>query len=184
MPLGLTKLEEMSACQNYLCRQVTFLKFFSVWFTRQSQNESWPCVCVCVCDLSGCPPLQGTEGGQDNFINVLETAMKLANQDPDTEDDEEGGQSEAAKVGRGKSETQQSPFQAADSVSCSQESGIVAFFTNTRNVSLFAIPALRRGCWVVTVFSAAPAAIYCNLKSHALWLYRLHSSSTWILARG
>ncbi|KAM9363543.1 coiled-coil and C2 domain-containing protein 1A [Symphorus nematophorus] len=46
----------------------------------------------------GCPPLQGSEGGQQNFMGVLETAMKIANQDPDgEEDEEEDGQREAAK---------------------------------------------------------------------------------------
>lgn len=51
--------------------------------------------------VPGCPPLQGSEGGQDNFMGVLEKAMKLANQDPDTvgDDDEDEGQSEAARVG-------------------------------------------------------------------------------------
>ncbi|KAF7657060.1 hypothetical protein LDENG_00032390 [Lucifuga dentata] len=34
----------------------------------------------------GCPPLQGSEGSQQNFMGVLETAMKIANQDPDDED--------------------------------------------------------------------------------------------------
>lgn len=48
----------------------------------------------------GCPPLQGTEGGQQNFMGVLETAMKIANQDADAEDEEEDGQEEAAKVKR------------------------------------------------------------------------------------
>uniref|UniRef100_A0AAQ5YCG9 Coiled-coil and C2 domain-containing protein 1B n=1 Tax=Amphiprion ocellaris TaxID=80972 RepID=A0AAQ5YCG9_AMPOC len=46
----------------------------------------------------GCPPLQGSEGGQQNFMGVLETAMKIANQDADAEDEEEDGQREAAKV--------------------------------------------------------------------------------------
>nr|XP_019939661.1 PREDICTED: coiled-coil and C2 domain-containing protein 1A [Paralichthys olivaceus] len=46
----------------------------------------------------GCPPLQGSEGGQQqNFIGVLETAMKIANQDADAEDDEEDTPTEAAK---------------------------------------------------------------------------------------
>uniref|UniRef100_A0A671KCY0 Coiled-coil and C2 domain-containing protein 1A-like n=1 Tax=Sinocyclocheilus anshuiensis TaxID=1608454 RepID=A0A671KCY0_9TELE len=36
-----------------------------------------------------CPPLQGTEGGEQNFMGVLETAMKLANQDADADADEE-----------------------------------------------------------------------------------------------
>ncbi|XP_052461434.1 coiled-coil and C2 domain-containing protein 1A isoform X2 [Carassius gibelio] len=39
----------------------------------------------------GCPPLQGTEGGQQNFMGVLETAMKLANQDADADADEDEG---------------------------------------------------------------------------------------------
>uniref|UniRef100_A0A669EX48 Coiled-coil and C2 domain-containing protein 1B n=1 Tax=Oreochromis niloticus TaxID=8128 RepID=A0A669EX48_ORENI len=46
----------------------------------------------------GCPPLQGTEGGQQNFMGVLETAMKIANQDADAEDEEEDEQEEAAKA--------------------------------------------------------------------------------------
>ncbi|XP_074544699.1 coiled-coil and C2 domain-containing protein 1A [Halichoeres trimaculatus] len=45
----------------------------------------------------GCPPLQGSEGGQQNFMGVLETAMKIANQDADAEDEEEEGQKEAVK---------------------------------------------------------------------------------------
>ncbi|XP_074485008.1 coiled-coil and C2 domain-containing protein 1A [Sebastes fasciatus] len=45
----------------------------------------------------GCPPFQGSEGGQQNFMGVLETAMKIANQNADAEDDEEDGRREAAK---------------------------------------------------------------------------------------
>ncbi|XP_047222473.1 coiled-coil and C2 domain-containing protein 1A isoform X2 [Girardinichthys multiradiatus] len=46
----------------------------------------------------GCPPLQGSEGGQQNLMGVLETAMKIANQDADAEDDDdEEGQKEVAK---------------------------------------------------------------------------------------
>ncbi|XP_034388033.1 coiled-coil and C2 domain-containing protein 1A isoform X2 [Cyclopterus lumpus] len=45
----------------------------------------------------GCPPLQGSEGGQQNFMGVLETAMKIANQDADSEDEEEDEPREAAK---------------------------------------------------------------------------------------
>ncbi|XP_051559405.1 coiled-coil and C2 domain-containing protein 1A-like [Myxocyprinus asiaticus] len=44
----------------------------------------------------GCPPLQGTEGSGQNFMGVLETAMKLANQDADADEDEES-QKETAK---------------------------------------------------------------------------------------
>ncbi|XP_073698579.1 coiled-coil and C2 domain-containing protein 1A [Garra rufa] len=39
----------------------------------------------------GCPPLQGSEGGEQNFMGVLETAMKLANQDTDADADEDEG---------------------------------------------------------------------------------------------
>uniref|UniRef100_A0A7N6BPP4 Coiled-coil and C2 domain-containing protein 1B n=1 Tax=Anabas testudineus TaxID=64144 RepID=A0A7N6BPP4_ANATE len=39
----------------------------------------------------GCPPFQGSEGGQQNLMGVLETAMKIANQDADAEDEEEDG---------------------------------------------------------------------------------------------
>lgn len=53
---------------------------------------------VCLCCLLGCPPLQGSEGGQQNFMGVLETALKLANQDAGAEDEEEVGPREAAKV--------------------------------------------------------------------------------------
>lgn len=51
-------------------------------------------VMLCVC-VSGCPPLQGAEAGEQNFMGVLETAMKLANQDAEADDDEE-----PAKVSR------------------------------------------------------------------------------------
>lgn len=47
----------------------------------------------------GCPPLQGTESGEQNFMGVLENAMKLANQDADAEEEEgpeEGGGSKLA----------------------------------------------------------------------------------------
>ncbi|KAI1886638.1 hypothetical protein AGOR_G00197870 [Albula goreensis] len=40
----------------------------------------------------GCPPLQGSESGEQNFMGVLETAMKLANQDADAEGDDEPGE--------------------------------------------------------------------------------------------
>ncbi|XP_076845417.1 coiled-coil and C2 domain-containing protein 1A isoform X2 [Brachyhypopomus gauderio] len=37
----------------------------------------------------GCPPLQGSESGEQNFMGVLETAVKLANQDADAEEEDE-----------------------------------------------------------------------------------------------
>uniref|UniRef100_A0A3P9K7Q1 Coiled-coil and C2 domain-containing protein 1B n=1 Tax=Oryzias latipes TaxID=8090 RepID=A0A3P9K7Q1_ORYLA len=45
----------------------------------------------------GCPALQGSEGSQQNFLNVLETAMKIANQDGDAENVEEDEQREDIK---------------------------------------------------------------------------------------
>lgn len=54
-----------------------------------------------MCASPGCPPLQGSEGGEQNFMGVLETALKLANQDTDRDAEEEDGQREAARV-RGK----------------------------------------------------------------------------------
>ncbi|XP_056135795.1 coiled-coil and C2 domain-containing protein 1A [Lampris incognitus] len=45
----------------------------------------------------GCPPLQGSEGSQQNFMGVLETAMKLANQDAEGEEEDDNGLGEAAK---------------------------------------------------------------------------------------
>uniref|UniRef100_A0A8C2HH10 Coiled-coil and C2 domain-containing protein 1B n=1 Tax=Cyprinus carpio TaxID=7962 RepID=A0A8C2HH10_CYPCA len=49
----------------------------------------------------GCPPLQGTEGGEQNFMGVLETAMKLANQDADADADaDEEPQKVASKFSR------------------------------------------------------------------------------------
>lgn len=59
----------------------------------------------CLCAPLGCPPLQGSEGGQQNFMGVLETAMKLAHQDADAEDEDGGQRAAAAKV-----ETQQLIF--------------------------------------------------------------------------
>ncbi|TNN52972.1 Coiled-coil and C2 domain-containing protein 1A [Liparis tanakae] len=41
--------------------------------------------------------VKGSEGSQQNFMGVLETAMKIANQDPDAEDEEEDEPREAAK---------------------------------------------------------------------------------------
>lgn len=45
----------------------------------------------------GCPPLQGAESAEQNFLGVLETAVKLANQDADAGDDDDGQEEEGAK---------------------------------------------------------------------------------------
>uniref|UniRef100_A0A671PHK8 Coiled-coil and C2 domain-containing protein 1B n=1 Tax=Sinocyclocheilus anshuiensis TaxID=1608454 RepID=A0A671PHK8_9TELE len=56
----------------------------------------------------GCPPLQGTEGGQQNFMGVLETAMKLANQDADADaDEDEKAQKVASKFSETSGNSQQ-----------------------------------------------------------------------------
>ncbi|XP_017568295.1 coiled-coil and C2 domain-containing protein 1A [Pygocentrus nattereri] len=44
----------------------------------------------------GCPPLQGSESGEQNFMGVLETAAKLAKQDAEDEDEDEGVAKSAA----------------------------------------------------------------------------------------
>uniref|UniRef100_A0A673WYB3 Coiled-coil and C2 domain-containing protein 1B n=1 Tax=Salmo trutta TaxID=8032 RepID=A0A673WYB3_SALTR len=61
----------------------------------------------------GCPPLQGSESSQQNFMGVLETAMKLANQDADTEDEDGPGNLAKPAVGapvqKGKAPTPPTP---------------------------------------------------------------------------
>lgn len=37
----------------------------------------------------GCPPLQGSESGERNFMGVLETALQIANQDENADDDDD-----------------------------------------------------------------------------------------------
>lgn len=46
----------------------------------------------------GCPPLQGSEGGERNFMGVLETAMKIANQDDEADDDDEDAPPSAVRA--------------------------------------------------------------------------------------
>lgn len=82
---------------------------------------------MCVAFL-GCPPLLGSEGGQQNFMGVLETAMKIANQDADAEDEEEDEQREAAKVINIQSHHQMVKM-------------IVCLLSKTSSVLLFARPA-------------------------------------------
>lgn len=61
----------------------------------------------------GCPPLQGSESSQQNFMGVLETAMKLANQDADAEDEDGPGKLAKPAVGapvqKGKAPTPPTP---------------------------------------------------------------------------
>ncbi|XP_071003846.1 coiled-coil and C2 domain-containing protein 1A-like [Oncorhynchus clarkii lewisi] len=61
----------------------------------------------------GCPPLQGSESSQQNFMGVLETAMKLANQDADAEDEDGTGELAKPAVGapvqKGKAPTPPTP---------------------------------------------------------------------------
>uniref|UniRef100_A0A1A7WZM5 Coiled-coil and C2 domain containing 1A n=1 Tax=Iconisemion striatum TaxID=60296 RepID=A0A1A7WZM5_9TELE len=57
----------------------------------------------------GCPPLQGSEGSQQNFMGVLETAMKIANQDADAEDGEEGQREAAQPAARPAAQKAKSP---------------------------------------------------------------------------
>ncbi|XP_063061303.1 coiled-coil and C2 domain-containing protein 1A isoform X2 [Engraulis encrasicolus] len=48
----------------------------------------------------GCPPLQGSESGEQNFLGVLENAMKLANQDADAAADDDEDDDTAKPVAR------------------------------------------------------------------------------------
>ncbi|KAG7316086.1 hypothetical protein KOW79_020952 [Hemibagrus wyckioides] len=45
----------------------------------------------------GCPPLQGAESTEQNFLGVLETAVKLANRDADAGEDDDEAEDEVAK---------------------------------------------------------------------------------------
>lgn len=94
MPSKHTKLEDRSTCLTYLCRQVSpscvrgglraLLMHRRVFVHVRARAPL------------GCPPLQGSEGSQQNFTGVLETALKLAHQDADSEDEDDGGQRAAA----------------------------------------------------------------------------------------
>uniref|UniRef100_A0AAY3ZW45 Coiled-coil and C2 domain-containing protein 1B n=1 Tax=Denticeps clupeoides TaxID=299321 RepID=A0AAY3ZW45_9TELE len=57
----------------------------------------------------GCPPLQGSESGEQNFAGILDTAMKLANQDADAEED--SPDEDAAKVPQAHNSTGQNMAQ-------------------------------------------------------------------------
>lgn len=59
----------------------------------------------------GCPPLQGTEEGEQNFMGVLETAMKIANQNDEGDDDDD----EDAPKGTLKESASRAPAQKAKS---------------------------------------------------------------------
>lgn len=75
----------------------------------------------------GCPPLQGSEGGQQNLMGVLETAMKIANQDADAEDDEEeDGQGAAKPAVRPPAQKAKSPAPQAPGSSSSLKLGAKA----------------------------------------------------------
>lgn len=111
------------------------------------------CVCVCRCVAPpGCPPLQGSEGGQQqNFVGVLETAMKIANQDADAEDEEENGPTEAAKVKIKK-------WGLPNCYCVARESDCL--WTKLRNVLLCVMPDSVAGYPTSTVLSTGPSA-YC-----------------------
>ncbi|XP_068178265.1 coiled-coil and C2 domain-containing protein 1A [Antennarius striatus] len=67
----------------------------------------------------GCPPLQGSEGSQQSFVNVLETALELANQDVDGDDKEGGGGQPAMRPSaqKAKSPASQAPQEPGSSAS-------------------------------------------------------------------
>lgn len=59
----------------------------------------------------GCPPLQGSEAPERNFMGVLETAMKIANQDDeaDNDDDEDAPKGTTPSTGRPPAQKAKSP---------------------------------------------------------------------------
>ncbi|XP_061130346.1 coiled-coil and C2 domain-containing protein 1A isoform X1 [Syngnathus typhle] len=65
----------------------------------------------------GCPPLQGSEKDPQNFMGVLETAMKIANRDPDAEEDEDSPKETAKSSARGVAQKAKSPASQAPGVS-------------------------------------------------------------------
>ncbi|XP_029918203.1 coiled-coil and C2 domain-containing protein 1A [Myripristis murdjan] len=71
----------------------------------------------------GCPPLQGGESGQQNFMGVLETAMKLANQDADAEE-EDGAEEVAKPAARPPAQKAKSPAPQAPGGSSAPSQGV------------------------------------------------------------
>uniref|UniRef100_A0AAZ3NXQ8 C2 domain-containing protein n=1 Tax=Oncorhynchus tshawytscha TaxID=74940 RepID=A0AAZ3NXQ8_ONCTS len=73
----------------------------------------------------GCPPLQGSESSQQNFMAVLETAMKLANQDADAEDEDRTGELAKPAVGapvqKGKAPTPPTPGSGGNTTQAQQQ---------------------------------------------------------------
>uniref|UniRef100_A0A8C7L5R2 Coiled-coil and C2 domain-containing protein 1B n=1 Tax=Oncorhynchus kisutch TaxID=8019 RepID=A0A8C7L5R2_ONCKI len=73
----------------------------------------------------GCPPLQGSESSQQNFMGVLETAMKLANQDADAEDEDGTGELAKPAVGapvqKGKAPTPLTPGSGGNTTQAQQQ---------------------------------------------------------------
>uniref|UniRef100_A0A8L0DPB4 C2 domain-containing protein n=1 Tax=Oncorhynchus mykiss TaxID=8022 RepID=A0A8L0DPB4_ONCMY len=73
----------------------------------------------------GCPPLQGSESSQQNFMGVLETAMKLANQDADAEDEDGTGELAKPAVGapvqKGKAPTPPTPGSGGNTTQAQQQ---------------------------------------------------------------
>lgn len=94
MPSKPTKPGDLWTCPIYLCRRVSWRRNVLTWLSYCAYS----CVCAHACTPLGCPALQGSEGSQQNLMGVLETALKLTNQDADTDDEEAGAKVEALQM--------------------------------------------------------------------------------------
>ncbi|XP_051939204.1 coiled-coil and C2 domain-containing protein 1A [Hippocampus zosterae] len=74
----------------------------------------------------GCPPLQGSESDSQNFMGVLETAMKIANRDPDAEEEEDSPRGTAKPSVRPPAQKAKSPAPQAPGGSTMQKLGAKA----------------------------------------------------------
>ncbi|XP_019744698.1 coiled-coil and C2 domain-containing protein 1A [Hippocampus comes] len=74
----------------------------------------------------GCPPLQGSESDSQNFMGVLETAMKIANRDPDAEEEEDSPRETAKTSVRPPAQKAKSPAPQAPGGSTTQKLGAKA----------------------------------------------------------
>lgn len=116
----------------------------------------------------GCPPLQGSEGGQQNFMGVLETAMKIANQDPDGEEDEdEDGQREAAKP------VVRPPAQKAKSPAPQAPGGSSALKLGPKAQQQLDFLLLRRQAFLRAALRSKQMKVSCGLFSPSLSFFSL-----------
>ncbi|XP_061684998.1 coiled-coil and C2 domain-containing protein 1A isoform X2 [Syngnathoides biaculeatus] len=74
----------------------------------------------------GCPPLQGSETEQQNFMGVLETAMKISKQDPDDEEEDDSPRETGKPSVRPPTQKAKSPAPQAPGGSLTPKLGVKA----------------------------------------------------------